>query len=122
MSSASSSDAQHELPGDALSPAPVVGAAAPHSAAEKSLRSHIDAMIAPEILEAKEAFERDLPELVREHEGQWVAYYRRQRIAFGSSMPGLYQQCFQQGYHDKKILVRFVEEPFDGPCEVLFDV
>ena len=121
MSSASSSDAQHELPGEALTPAPVVGAASQTSASEKSLRSHIDAMIAPEILEAKEAFERDLPELLLEHDGQWVAYYRSQRIGFGSSMPGLYQQCFQQGYRDKKILVRFVEEPLDGPCEVLFD-
>jgi hypothetical protein len=71
--------------------------------------------------EAKEAFERDLPALLPEYEGQWVAYYRSQRIGFGSSMPDLYQQCYQRGYRDKRILVRLVEEPLEGPTEVAFD-
>ncbi len=54
----------------------------------------------PIILEAEEAFRRDLPELLKERHGQWVAYHGAQRIGFGTTKTALWNECLRQGYED----------------------
>ena len=67
----------------------------------------------PEILEAQETFERDLPELLKERRGQWVAYYGSQRIALAADEMALLEECWRQGYEE--FLVRRIRPypPFD---------
>jgi hypothetical protein len=54
----------------------------------------------PIVLEAGEAFRRDLPELLKERPGQWVAYYGAQRLGFSTSKTTLWNECLRQGYED----------------------
>jgi hypothetical protein len=54
----------------------------------------------PAILEAQEAFQRDLPALLGERRGQWVAYHGDHRIGFGRTQDALWEECLRQGYHD----------------------
>ena len=54
----------------------------------------------PIIMEAQAAFLRDLPELLKELYGQWVAYYGAQRIGFGKTQAALWNECLRQGYED----------------------
>jgi hypothetical protein len=58
----------------------------------------------PIILEAQAAFLRDLPQLLKERYGQWVAYHGAQRIGFGKTQTALWNDCLRQGYED--ILIR----------------
>jgi hypothetical protein len=60
----------------------------------------------PAILEAQTAFLRDLPELLQERRGQWVAYYGDRRIGFAETEDALGRECLRQGYTD--YLVRCV--------------
>jgi hypothetical protein len=54
----------------------------------------------PVILRAQEAFFRDLPELLKERRGQWVAYHGDRQIGFGRTQHALWRECLQQGYHE----------------------
>ena len=54
----------------------------------------------PAILEAHAAFLRDLPELLRERRGQWVAYRGAQRIGFGATQTALWHEGVRQGYEE----------------------
>jgi hypothetical protein len=65
--------------------------------------------IPPLILEAQEAFRRDLPQLLKERPGQWVAYSGEQRIGFGATQLGLYQECLRRGFKEDEFLVRSIE-------------
>ncbi len=61
----------------------------------------VERLLAPPIiLEAQEAFLRDLPELLKERHGQWVAYHGAQRIGFGTTKSALWRECRRQGYED----------------------
>jgi hypothetical protein len=73
----------------------------------------IRASIPPIIWEAQAAFARDLPELLKQRRGQWVAYYGSRRLGFGSTQTALWQECERQGYRD--FLIRRVASypPFD---------
>jgi hypothetical protein len=65
------------------------------------------------ILDAQEAFLQDLPELLTERYGQWVAYYGRNRLGFGKTKTALWQECCRMGYQN--FLVRRIcpHSPFD---------
>jgi hypothetical protein len=56
------------------------------------------------VLEAEAMFWRDLPELLKERPGQWVAYYSTARIGFGTTRAALWQECCRQGYMDFLVL------------------
>jgi hypothetical protein len=67
------------------------------------LLSHPEAqppLAPPIVLEAQEAFRRDLPELLKERHGQWVAYHGARRVGFGASKAALWRECLQQGLED----------------------
>jgi hypothetical protein len=78
--------------------------------------------IPPMIQEANDAFDRDLPELLRTHENKWVAYRGSQRIGFGKTKTELYQRCLNDGIPENELLVRCVEpfedEEFMGMAEM----
>lgn len=61
---------------------------------------YIRASTPPEILEAQETFFRDLPQLLQERPGQWVAYYGKRRLGFGKTKTALCDDCIRQGYEE----------------------
>ena len=54
----------------------------------------------PEILEAQRQFFADLPQMLRERPGQWVAYYGKHRLGFAKDDLALWQECRRQGYEE----------------------
>jgi hypothetical protein len=59
-------------------------------------QAHRDAIIE----RACQAFDRDCPELLPEHAGQWVAYHGDHRIAIGPTRAELWQECLRRGLPD----------------------
>lgn len=57
----------------------------------------LDSEPLPMIKKSIEAFRHDLPELLKTHRGQWVAYHGDERIGFGRTETRLYQQCLRRG-------------------------
>ena len=65
--------------------------------------------VAPMVARSQAAFRRDLPELLRTHYRQWVAYHGDDRIRFGRTQFELYEECYRRGLHDDEFVVRSVE-------------
>ena len=55
------------------------------------------------------AFRRELPELMKTHSREWVAYHGDQRIGFARTQFELYDLCFRRGLHDDEFVVRSIE-------------
>jgi hypothetical protein len=55
-----------------------------------------------------QAFHRDLPELLKKHEGKWVAYHGDQRIGIARRATELYTRCACLGLHQDDIYVEFI--------------
>jgi tRNA(Glu) U13 pseudouridine synthase TruD len=70
----------------------------------------------PLIREARAAFRRDLPELLKRHRGKWVAYSGSQRLGIGRSKTTVYQECLQRGLEPGTFLVTVVQP--ETPREV----
>ena len=68
----------------------------------------IRASTPPIILEAQAAFFADLPEMLRERYGQWVAYHGKHRIGFGKDDWALEEECLRQGYNENELLIYLV--------------
>ncbi len=72
--------------------------------------SEVDSEGIPEgIADSIATFRRDLPTLLAEHAGDWVAYRGDQCLGFGNSKTDLYQQCLDRGIDDHQFIVEFVE-------------
>ncbi len=56
--------------------------------------------IPPAILEAQAAFERDLPRLLKERPGQWVAYRPEGPVVFAADKTTLVRECQRLGYRE----------------------
>jgi len=69
-----------------------------------------EAVLPPLLQQAFDAFENDLPHLLKSHRGQWVVYRGAERLAFGTSKTMLLQACYARGYPDEDLYVRSVEE------------
>jgi hypothetical protein len=65
--------------------------------------------IAPLVARSQAAFRRDLPELLKTHYRQWVAYHGENRIGFGRTQFELYDECYRRGLHDDQFVVRSIE-------------
>jgi hypothetical protein len=63
--------------------------------------------------EAEDAFLRELPVLLRDHEGKWAAYYGVDRVALADTKSAAYTECNRQGLADEDFLVRCIEPPLD---------
>jgi hypothetical protein len=64
--------------------------------------------VPPCITQAQQAFRRDLPQLLKNHYRQWVAYHGDKRIGFGASLRQLYQECLRRGYPEGEFLVQCI--------------
>jgi hypothetical protein len=58
-------------------------------------------------------FQREYPQLVKDHFGQWVAYRGEYRLGFGKTKTALYQECGNRGIRREEILVCCVEPAGD---------
>ena len=67
----------------------------------------------PEILEAQDTFQRDLPELLKTHRGQWVAYSGSKRIALEPTEERLLKECQRLGYVECLTRKIYPYPPFD---------
>lgn len=63
----------------------------------------------PMIERANQAYFRDLPEILKTHYRQRVAYHGDQRIAFGRSKTLLVQDCLRRGIPRGEFIVYSVE-------------
>ncbi len=81
------------------------------------IRVLLEADPPPMIQRSIDAFRNDLPELLKSHEGKWVAYHGDRQIGFGRTQTGLYQECFRRGLTRDDIMVAFVEPGAFDPDE-----
>ena len=59
--------------------------------------------------QALRAFQRDLPQLMAESPGQWVAYQGERRLGFALLKHILYQQCFDSGLQRDQFVIFCIE-------------
>lgn len=69
--------------------------------------------VLPGIQRSLDAFHRDLPELMKTHYGQWVAYHGDKRIGFGRTQTALYQECVRRGLKKGEFIVEGVMHQID---------
>jgi hypothetical protein len=72
----------------------------------------------PLIVQAYDAYQRELSELLRTHPGQWVAYRGQERLGIAGSQIDLYRRCLEN-FPLEEILVECVEpniEPMTMGC------
>jgi hypothetical protein len=62
--------------------------------------------------QALETFLRDLPELIKERPGQFVAYRGEERLGFSKEQYLMYQDCMSRGYDLEEVVV-FCIEPWE---------
>ena len=65
--------------------------------------------VAPMIERSQAAFRSDLPELMKTHYRQWVAYHGDERVGFGRTETELYRECFRRGFKRSEFVVRSIE-------------
>src|SRR5262245_29564114 len=70
--------------------------------------------IPPLIEKAWEGFRRDLPRLLRERPGQWVAYHGDQLIGFAKTQLELHRERRRRGIDDDEFLVFCIEPEVEG--------
>ncbi len=54
-------------------------------------------------------FRRDLPRLLEERPGQWVAYHGDQLVGFAKTDLELYQECERRGYRGRDYVIYCIE-------------
>ena len=64
--------------------------------------------VLPGIARSIAAFRRELPKLLGEHGGKWVAYHHEDRVGFGSSKTQLYKECLSR-FGRGEFIVEFIE-------------
>jgi hypothetical protein len=68
-----------------------------------------DREVSPIMRRGLAAFQRELPELLENHRGRWVAYHGDHRVALGSSKRQMYQLCLRQNLAPGEFLLRLVD-------------
>jgi hypothetical protein len=77
----------------------------------------------PEIIwQARHACRRDLPTLLTNHPGQWVAYHGQRQVAVGHNKTELVQQCLSAGLGRGEFLVLRIEPEIEQQVTVPVDV
>src|SRR5262249_3774918 len=67
-----------------------------------------DCSISPILERARIAFRRDLPQLLKERDRQWVAYHGDECLGFNDSSTPLYQECGRRGYPAEEVLLECI--------------
>ena len=58
---------------------------------------------------AVRAFHRDLPGLLKDYAGKWVAYHGAQQVKIGEDSFELYQACYDRGLDLSAFIVEWIE-------------
>jgi hypothetical protein len=77
-------------------------------AASESAEEEI--VIPPMITLAEETFLRELPELLKLHYGEWVAYHGDKRYGFAKNKTPLHQRCVDDGLPEDEFIVYHIDE------------
>jgi hypothetical protein len=56
-----------------------------------------------------DAFYRDLPEVLKKHYGQWVAYHGNECIGFARTQTELHQRCLRLGLNEDEFVVLYAD-------------
>jgi hypothetical protein len=72
----------------------------------------------PLLFQSREAFRRDLPQLLRQHYRKWVAYSGDQQLGLCPSKTRLYQECLRRGLEPGQFLVFSIEPEVPREVEV----
>jgi hypothetical protein len=67
-----------------------------HERTDSGFQSELPGALSPLIEMAQNAFRRDLPELLKDHYREWVAYQGEEGIGFSCSKRRLYQECLRR--------------------------
>ncbi len=70
--------------------------------------------IPPLIEQAWVGFRRDLPQLLRERPGQWVAYHGDKQIGFAKTDLELHRERSRRGIEEDEFLVLCIEPEVEG--------
>jgi hypothetical protein len=81
-----------------------------------------DDTIPPLIAEGREAFRRDLPDLLKRCPGKWVAYSGSRQLGIGGTKTRLYQECLSRGLKRGEFIVLTVEPEYDDEVDLPLDV
>ena len=81
------------------------------------LRALLESEPLPMIQKSIDAFRRDLPDMLKTHRGNWVAYHGDERMGFGKTETELYHECFRRGLTRDDFVVCGVEESVFDPDE-----
>jgi hypothetical protein len=86
--------------------------------------SWVEREVTPLIQRGQEAFRRVLPELLKKHRGDWVAFSGDRQIGLGRSKRELHQRCLDQGLSPNDFVVRGIgpEMPDELDWEEFRDV
>jgi hypothetical protein len=86
--------------------------------------SWVEREVPPLIQRGQEAFHRDLPQLLKMHRGDWVAYSGDRQLGVGRSKRELYNRCLRQGLSLEDFVVRGIgpEMPAELDWEEFRDV
>ncbi|MBI3410981.1 MAG: hypothetical protein HY040_21825 [Planctomycetes bacterium] len=93
-----------------------------HDEAIRELERTLGETMPPLIRQGREAFHRDLPELLRAHAGKWVAYSGQQRLGLGARKTELHAQCLNRGLQSDQFLVLRVEPQCAHDTDLPVDV
>ena len=77
-----------------------------------------DLEVPPMIQKALDKHRRDLPELMKTHPYQWVAYHGEQRLGFGRSQRKLYKKYLARGLSIDELVVFGVEPELPDEVEL----
>ena len=78
--------------------------------------------VSPLIAQSICAFKRELPGLLKDHFGEWVAFQGDRCLGFGTSKTQLYQECFGKGLKRGEFLVECVEPEVERVTELFLNV
>lgn len=100
----------------------IVGAAETVAPSALSARTALDDDVGAShrrevLLKSSEAFDRELPRMLADHLGEWVAFSGSTRLGFADTRTALIRVCMSQGLHPGEFLVRRVEPQAEDVVE-----
>jgi len=73
----------------------------------------LDFQVPPLIEAAQAAFDAALPQLLKEHSGEWVAYHGQHQVGFARTKTKLYRRCFALSLRRGEFVVRRIQPQVD---------
>jgi hypothetical protein len=70
----------------------------------------VDGTVSQLGVQAHQAFYRYLPDLLKKHPRQWIAFHGEQLIDFGATQTELYQLCVRRGLTADEFVILFADE------------